>query len=74
MQQLREETEEALETTTIDRLLRQDLDTREGGKDFKEMVVVVSLKRTKGSKGGSNREATITLKEGSTYDLLTQFS
>ena len=73
MQRHREEMEEALATTTIDRH-RRDLDTREGGKDFKEMVVVVSLKTTKGSKGGSNREATITLKEGSTYDLLTQFS
>jgi hypothetical protein len=46
---------------------------REGGKGFKEMVVGFS-KITKGSKGDSCREATISLKEGSTYEMLTQFS
>ena len=52
---------------------RQDSGTREGGKGFKEMVVGYS-KITKGSKGDSYREATISLKEGSTYEMLTQFS
>jgi hypothetical protein len=70
-QRHKEEMEEAQATTLADRV-KLGFDMREGGNDFRGTVV--SSKITKASKEDRNWESIISSKEGSTYDLLTQFS